>query len=636
MIDDRSRGVAERCFGTRGTRVSRVGESVSRWWGGGVWGGPDGRWGNGCREFLGFLGFLGLVLVDAVIMADGLEEQGFVGVEETEYGFCQRAVYAHPDLCHEDLLELDSPFASSAVAGTGVYTFLLLGDQNAGKSTFLHAWANPSAPHFLSLTSWLPFLSSSFANVRILDERGPVAPGDEPPFLDTDLGRASLLLTLEAFGFFVSEFKLPPSLVTDLDISRVRYVSLSFVEIGGDHLDRIMMDDTDLIAAPEPGLLSIVDSSRALVASVSSAAYFVNGRDFVLHDGTAGASRHKDVILARLLYLDAIAAAQNGEDGQEGRMALTLMVTRIPGEPGSLEVESVRKRFELWIQEEVAEKVPHLVLGTVLAPAHVGQDGVLVADQIMHTLSQLFARSSFSSGPNSGVSAASVAGVAAFALVSCFKDTAASSAGSESGLLDLYVDKDMFEDWLDDQDVPDLPPPLLLQSFAGTVSALTEGPGTIGLVDVGGGFAGLSVRVGDMIWRHQDPQQGKKKTAVRFPIYAPLMAEFEFFVSRNVAPQYWVSSLADQGMDEERVGALLAGLEREVERTTDPRVLIMLLEDVWLLLHRHGKVEWRVGVLDRIVDLLDQAEWLVVEDVDAGEGPEGVGMMLLQLSSDRE
>ena len=33
-------------------------------------------------------------------------------------------------------------------------------------------------------------------------------PMDEPPFLDTDIGRASLLLTLEDFAFFVSEFEL--------------------------------------------------------------------------------------------------------------------------------------------------------------------------------------------------------------------------------------------------------------------------------------------------------------------------------------------------------------------------------------------------------------------------------------------
>jgi GTPase SAR1 family protein len=38
------------------------------------------------------------------------------------------------------VIELDSPYASIVQVGTQVFSFLILGDQNAGKSTFLHAF----------------------------------------------------------------------------------------------------------------------------------------------------------------------------------------------------------------------------------------------------------------------------------------------------------------------------------------------------------------------------------------------------------------------------------------------------------------------------------------------------------------
>lgn len=51
--------------------------------------------------------------------------------------------YHQPDLYHEEVLDLDSPFASIVHVGTQVFSFLLLGDQNAGKSTFLHSFTYP-------------------------------------------------------------------------------------------------------------------------------------------------------------------------------------------------------------------------------------------------------------------------------------------------------------------------------------------------------------------------------------------------------------------------------------------------------------------------------------------------------------
>ena len=43
-----------------------------------------------------------------------------------------------------------SPFSSVVAAGTHVFTFLLLGDQNAGKSTFLHSFRHDRLPPSLA------------------------------------------------------------------------------------------------------------------------------------------------------------------------------------------------------------------------------------------------------------------------------------------------------------------------------------------------------------------------------------------------------------------------------------------------------------------------------------------------------
>ncbi|EOD26825.1 hypothetical protein EMIHUDRAFT_236515 [Emiliania huxleyi CCMP1516] len=68
-------------------------------------------------------------------------------LEQTgEKCWIQRASFTHADLHDElvsDLVALSSPFAGCGdESETVCYTFLLLGDQNAGKSTFLHAFTN--------------------------------------------------------------------------------------------------------------------------------------------------------------------------------------------------------------------------------------------------------------------------------------------------------------------------------------------------------------------------------------------------------------------------------------------------------------------------------------------------------------
>ena len=70
---------------------------------------------------------------------------------------------------------------------------VLMGDQNAGKSTFLHAFTYNEDERFLEMSSLLPVLSASFVNTRFLtrEQAAAQAPMDELPFLDTDIGRGA-------------------------------------------------------------------------------------------------------------------------------------------------------------------------------------------------------------------------------------------------------------------------------------------------------------------------------------------------------------------------------------------------------------------------------------------------------------
>ena len=85
-------------------------------------------------------------------------------LERTPSGWIQRASFTHPDL-HDELVEeivpLSSPFSSVCARGSSAFTFLLLGDQNAGKSTFLHSFSHAGDATWLEIVSYLPIISAS-------------------------------------------------------------------------------------------------------------------------------------------------------------------------------------------------------------------------------------------------------------------------------------------------------------------------------------------------------------------------------------------------------------------------------------------------------------------------------------------
>ena len=104
---------------------------------------------------------------------------------------------------------------------------------------YVRARSNNKRPIFLLD---LPILASSFCNLRYAPTQPEAGgapaplPRDEPPFLDTDLGRATVLLGAEDFAFYADEFGFQ----TDLLAPGIAYVVMQLLEFGGDHLDALM------------------------------------------------------------------------------------------------------------------------------------------------------------------------------------------------------------------------------------------------------------------------------------------------------------------------------------------------------------------------------------------------------------
>lgn len=199
----------------------------------------------------------------------------------------QRSLYRHSELYEEDV-----PEETCVPAGTKVLRFLLVGDQNAGKSTFLHTFSRHDDRNFMSLQSFIPHLSATFLNQRFLDTN--VAPMDEPPFIDTDVGRANVLLSVVNFVFFCSEFELP---MIDLD-PKDRFVNLQLDELGGDHLDRLVHPEITKSSQVEEAMRKSLD----LIAKARRVAYFINCQTLFNKDGNLNAD-HVGTLKERLRFL---------------------------------------------------------------------------------------------------------------------------------------------------------------------------------------------------------------------------------------------------------------------------------------------------------------------------------------------
>jgi hypothetical protein len=179
--------------------------------------------------------------------------------------------------------------------------FVLTGDQNAGKSTFLHSLTNSHDPSFLLLNRYLPILQASFYNARMLNESmSKTTFIDEYPFIDTDVGLSQLFLTTDDLLLCLDELcsssqqnnDINPqsgkprenrkkrqrpnpkigNFVRSFDLNNKfqklaqghPYVCLEFVELGGDHLDRLAKYLLSLDSQKQHKCHSLIPSSALL------------------------------------------------------------------------------------------------------------------------------------------------------------------------------------------------------------------------------------------------------------------------------------------------------------------------------------------------------------------------------------
>eukprot|EP00771_Trimastix_marina_P000523 gnl/Trimastix_PCT/1543.p1 GENE.gnl/Trimastix_PCT/1543~~gnl/Trimastix_PCT/1543.p1 ORF type:complete len:723 (+),score=145.18 gnl/Trimastix_PCT/1543:68-2236(+) len=290
-------------------------------------------------------------------------DQFEIPIQKTGYGYLQSSSFKHLDLCHEELIDLDSPFATIFASGTLMYTFLFLGDQNAGKSTFLHAFTHQNDPSWLSMLSAFPVLTSTFSNARFLEDPS-IACMDEPPFIDTDLGRSTAMQTLDDFLFFLNEHDLP--MPRDLP-SHVRYVMLQFLELGGDHLDRL------IINAEHPGqnlegVGDILAQSRTLLSQAQRTVYFVNAAQlWATRPIDERGSLQQQVVSFRPAALDNLA--------RRFRFLASVFVSAVETHGAPHEVHVILSRAEhiaTWDADQLTREAQSVADGTLNAPSLEG------------------------------------------------------------------------------------------------------------------------------------------------------------------------------------------------------------------------------------------------------------------------
>lgn len=134
-------------------------------------------------------------------------------------------------------------------------TQFLLGDQNAGKTSWLLSLC-PEEGQVTLLQSLIPACEITFQNLRICNVPAMEAAGQNPlslacdqgSLLDTDVAKLTLLFTFRDALFFAEE--TGNTALTNLLLSRgvggndgdcdgSTLLRLTFIELGGDHLDRL-------------------------------------------------------------------------------------------------------------------------------------------------------------------------------------------------------------------------------------------------------------------------------------------------------------------------------------------------------------------------------------------------------------
>eukprot|EP01053_Blabericola_migrator_P005128 Blabericola_migrator_1__5127@NODE_264_length_10634_cov_183_258446_g220_i0_p2_GENE_NODE_264_length_10634_cov_183_258446_g220_i0NODE_264_length_10634_cov_183_258446_g220_i0_p2_ORF_typecomplete_len512_score102_26PPV_E1_C/PF00519_17/0_078Dynamin_N/PF00350_23/0_24TniB/PF05621_11/1_4TniB/PF05621_11/2_5e02MMR_HSR1/PF01926_23/0_47_NODE_264_length_10634_cov_183_258446_g220_i079479482 len=213
-----------------------------------------------------------------------------LNVVSNQYGLSQVQQFKHPDMHDEDILEVDpsdDPFASVEHKGNSLWSFVLTGDQNAGKSTFLHSCIDANSPGFTSFASLMPLMSGYFCNTRLSNQLAFQSEAeriawsrDHGRYFDTDIGRGTLIMSRANFDFLLIELGIKPHQDT------ADFAALSVTEYGGDFLDRILRDQ-NIKGQLDVTHFNVIHNATVKSLAMSQAnglVYFVNMRKTSLFD----------------------------------------------------------------------------------------------------------------------------------------------------------------------------------------------------------------------------------------------------------------------------------------------------------------------------------------------------------------
>eukprot|EP00040_Diaphanoeca_grandis_P016437 m.84786 g.84786 ORF g.84786 m.84786 type:complete len:617 (-) comp25803_c1_seq1:342-2192(-) len=548
-------------------------------------------------------------------------------IEKTEFGFVQKSSWRQIDRLDEEVVELDGPHSLTVAPDTQVFTFVLLGDQNAGKSTFLHSFSHQNDQNFLEMTSLLPVLSASFVNTRFLSESDGRAPIDEIPFIDTDIARSTLSLTIDDFAFWVVERDLDHSLVTSLP-KGTTYVVIQFLEFGGDHLDQIMNPALASSAVTK----DVLQRSKTMLTQCRKLVYFINGAslfcgnpiessekcvrlDPVPGDGrtsdptpshTIDNTLNRDTVIVLCKRLEFLAGLfPSGIDimatvsrcgavtvsplAAANAFAILCETAGIGYHPDVVPCSpiSLTSLLQSMLHHLILEKKYTLRLGTeVYGVNHLDDEGSLDPEAINQTLANMFKREMVHSKTNPGMF---VLGH----LVQCFKQPLL-RVNEEDNSFSLYISSEIFQDYLEERDgLLEAPDATLMTYYNAAAHHMVE----VGLAvrHHNNNLTHLGIEVNDgkcpqYFVVPAPPDQIQHKTSIsslpifvsgmlksatestlqiRFPYTSTLFEVIETYFDRNVPPELWLKQTEwlQGGHDQEvriKLAAAVVGMSETV------------------------------------------------------------------------
>lgn len=393
-------------------------------------------------------------------------------------------------------------------------------------------------------------LASSFINTRFRPaaaaEEAAAAhwtPRDELPFLDTDLARATVLLTYADYAFFCDEHGIALPAPPAPPARPPAYVVVQLVELGGDHIDLMMRPS----AAVPPALREVAVRSRALLRAVAHVVYFVNATALLTKDNAHAAAvdalRRKLAFVARVL--------QDADSGNTGRVLFA--ISRVP-EDDDRAPEPVEERFARVLETELPREAAALrwCRADCFAVHHLTPSGALDATGVLTTFARLLSLAPVRCVPPDASrkqeqqeQRQEKEGEAGVLVVPHVVRAACARRGE---WLTAAAMREEAEEMAHRGAGVDCPAPVVVQEFAPVCRALAARHAL--LLHRGESHGDIAVTLvpsnnRNALALHWQPREAEGTFAARLPVLAALRDAVAGFVDRNVPAALWFTGGAD-------------------------------------------------------------------------------------------